>query len=249
MKKVISICGSDTDDDALSNYAMEVAEQVGREIAKRDGVLLCGGHGGVMRAACRGAKEENGITVGIMPFSKDEANEFIDIAIPTTIGYVRNFIVANSGDSFHNASSYGYNLDNMAYYGAEFEFNTVLFEKLTLFGNYTFRKSDYDPDKLLADAILLELAPKHKANLGIRYSLFNGTMITSDIRFVGNRKTEGNVMNLGSFTTVDLGFQHAFSENIVLRVYGANILDKDYQEVYGFPMPGFTYGANLKMTF
>ena len=99
MKKIISICGSDTDDDALSNYAMEVAEQVGREVAKRGGVLLCGGHGGVMRAACRGAKEENGITVGIMPYSKDEANEFIDIAIPTTIGYVRNFIVANAGDA------------------------------------------------------------------------------------------------------------------------------------------------------
>ena len=99
MKKIISICGSDTDDGQLSNYTMEVAEQVGRLVAKRGGVLLCGGQGGVMRAACRGAKEENGITVGIMPFSKDEANEFIDIAIPTTIGYVRNFIVANAGDA------------------------------------------------------------------------------------------------------------------------------------------------------
>lgn len=99
MKKIISICGSDTEDGLLSNYTMEVAEQVGRLVARRGGVLLCGGQGGVMRAACRGAKEENGITIGIMPFSKDEANEFIDIAIPTTIGYVRNFIVANAGDA------------------------------------------------------------------------------------------------------------------------------------------------------
>lgn len=98
MKKVISICGSDLDDSELSNYALEVAEQVGRLIAKKGGVLLCGGHGGVMRAACRGAKEENGITVGIMPFTKEEANEFIDISIPTTMGYVRNYIVANAGD-------------------------------------------------------------------------------------------------------------------------------------------------------
>jgi uncharacterized protein (TIGR00725 family) len=98
MKKLISVIGSDLDDDVLSNYALEVAEQVGRHIAKRGAVLVCGGQGGVMRAACRGAKEENGITVGIMPYLKDEANEFIDIAIPTTIGYVRNFIVANSGD-------------------------------------------------------------------------------------------------------------------------------------------------------
>lgn len=98
MKKVVSICGSDLDDSELSNYALEVAEQVGRLIAKKGGVLLCGGHGGVMRAACRGAKEENGITVGIMPFTKEEANEFIDISIPTTMGYVRNYIVANAGD-------------------------------------------------------------------------------------------------------------------------------------------------------
>ena len=98
MKKVISICGSDVDDGLLSNYTLEVAERVGKKIAQKGGVLLCGGHGGVMRAACRGAKEENGITVGIMPFTKEEANEFIDISIPTTMGYVRNYIVANAGD-------------------------------------------------------------------------------------------------------------------------------------------------------
>ena len=98
MKKVISVCGSDTDDDQMSNYALEVAEKVGRGIAKNGGVLLCGGQGGIMRAACRGAKEENGITVGIMPYESDEANEFIDIAIPTAIGNVRNYLVARTGD-------------------------------------------------------------------------------------------------------------------------------------------------------
>ena len=162
---------------------------------------------------------------------------------------VNNYIVANSSDSFHNASTYGYNLDEMSFYGIEFEFNTVLFEKLTLFGNYSYRKSHYDPAKLLAEAILLNITPEHKANLGIRYSLFNNTLITSDIRFVGERKTEGNVMNLDSFTTVDLGLQHAYSENIVIRVYATNIFNKDYQEVYGFPMPGLSYGVNLKITF
>ena len=52
-----------------------------------------------MEAACRGAKSENGITIGIMPFERDEANKYIDIAIPTNIGNVRNFIVANTGDA------------------------------------------------------------------------------------------------------------------------------------------------------
>ena len=162
---------------------------------------------------------------------------------------IDNYIVANSSDSFHNASTYGYNLDEMSFYGTEFEFNTVLFEKLTLFGNYTYRKTHYDPSKILAEAILLNIAPRHKANLGIRYSLFDNTLITSDIQFVGERRTEGNIMNLDSFTTVDLGLQHAYSDNIVMRVYATNIFDKDYQEVYGFPMPGIAFGVNLKMTF
>ena len=99
MKKLISVVGSDLDDDVLSDYALEVAEQVGRLIARKGGVLVCGGLGGVMRAACKGAKKENGITIGILPYTKEEANEYIDIAIPTNIGNVRNFIVANTGDA------------------------------------------------------------------------------------------------------------------------------------------------------
>ena len=98
MKKLISVCGSDGDDSTLSSYALETAENVGRLIARKGGVLMCGGKGGVMRAACKGAKEENGTTVGILPYSKDEANEFVDIIIPTNLGNMRNFLVVNAAD-------------------------------------------------------------------------------------------------------------------------------------------------------
>ena len=98
MKRLISICGSDGDDGNLSQCALETAEEIGRLIAQKGGVLVCGGRGGIMRAACKGAKEANGITVGILPLSKDEANEYVDIAIPTGLGNMRNFLVANSGD-------------------------------------------------------------------------------------------------------------------------------------------------------
>jgi len=98
MKRLISVCGSDGDDKRLSAYALEAAEKIGRLIAQKGGVLVCGGRGGIMRAACKGAKEADGITVGILPFSKEEANEFVDIRIPTGLGNMRNFLVANSGD-------------------------------------------------------------------------------------------------------------------------------------------------------
>jgi uncharacterized protein (TIGR00725 family) len=99
MKNLISICGSDADDESLSSYALEAAEQVGKLIAQRGAVLVCGGHGGIMRAACKGCKEENGLTVGILPYTKEESNEYIDIAIPTAIGNLRNYFVVNSGDA------------------------------------------------------------------------------------------------------------------------------------------------------
>lgn len=99
MKRLISICGSDGDDDGLPRCALEIAEEIGKLIAQKGGVLVCGGRGGIMRAACKGAKEANGITVGILPVSKDEANEYVDIAIPTGLGNMRNFLVANTGDA------------------------------------------------------------------------------------------------------------------------------------------------------
>lgn len=99
MKKLISICGSDVGDQYLSDKALDIAEKVGSLVAKKDGVIVCGGYGGVMEAACKGAKKENGITVGIMPFDKDDANKFIDIAIPTRIGHVRNYLVSWTGDA------------------------------------------------------------------------------------------------------------------------------------------------------
>ena len=98
MKRLISICGSDGDDEKLGSYALEVAEEIGRLVAKRGGVIVCGGYDGVMKAVCRGAKQEEGITIGILPFEKDDANEFIDIAIPARLGNIRNYLVSGTGD-------------------------------------------------------------------------------------------------------------------------------------------------------
>jgi uncharacterized protein (TIGR00725 family) len=99
MKTFIAVCGSDGDDVHLSSAALDVAEQVGRGIAQRGGVLVCGGRGGVMRAACKGAKELKGITVGLLPDSKDEANEFVDLPLSTGLGMRRNFLVVSAVDA------------------------------------------------------------------------------------------------------------------------------------------------------
>ncbi|MBV8387129.1 MAG: TIGR00725 family protein [Acidimicrobiia bacterium] len=79
--------------------AVAVAEDVGRELARRGAVVLCGGLGGVMEAACRGAKAEGGTTVGILPTDdRRHANEYVDIAIATGMGEARNALVVRAAD-------------------------------------------------------------------------------------------------------------------------------------------------------
>ena len=77
----------------------KLAEEVGREVARKGAVLLCGGLGGVMTEAARGAKEIGGVTVGILPGPKTaDANEFIDFPIATNMGQARNAIIVHTAD-------------------------------------------------------------------------------------------------------------------------------------------------------
>jgi uncharacterized protein (TIGR00725 family) len=75
-----------------------LAYEVGKHIAKNNCVLLCGGLGGVMEHAARGAKDNGGHTIGILPgFEISDANPYIDIAIPTGLSHARNILVVRSG--------------------------------------------------------------------------------------------------------------------------------------------------------
>jgi uncharacterized protein (TIGR00725 family) len=76
-----------------------IAEEVGRELASRGAVVVCGGMTGVMEAACRGAKSAGGTTVGILPTNRrSDANDWVDIAIPTGMGEMRNVLVVRAVD-------------------------------------------------------------------------------------------------------------------------------------------------------
>lgn len=96
----------------------ELAEAVGREIARKGAVLVCGGMGGIMEATCRGAHTEGGMTIGILPGeSRHMANPYVQIPIVTGIGYARNVIVVKSaqaviaiGGSYGTLTEIGYAL-------------------------------------------------------------------------------------------------------------------------------------------
>jgi uncharacterized protein (TIGR00725 family) len=79
---------------------LETAEAVGRELARRGATVVCGGRGGAMEAACRGAAEAGGTTVGILPGDdRSEANRWVSVAIPTGLGELRNALVVRAGDA------------------------------------------------------------------------------------------------------------------------------------------------------
>ena len=77
-----------------------LAEEVGRLVAERGAVLVCGGLEGVMAAACRGARSAGGLTVGLLPGADPaDANPWVDIPVPTGLGYARNSIVVKAGQT------------------------------------------------------------------------------------------------------------------------------------------------------
>jgi uncharacterized protein (TIGR00725 family) len=82
-----------------SEDVYKLAEQVGERIAKAGAVLVCGGLGGVMEAASKGAKKEGGTTIGILPgIDKNQANSYIDFPIVTGLGEGRNLLVIRNSD-------------------------------------------------------------------------------------------------------------------------------------------------------
>ncbi|OBW63196.1 MAG: TIGR00725 family protein [Dehalococcoides mccartyi] len=77
-----------------------LAEEVGKELALRQVTLVCGGMGGVMEAACRGASLNGGLTIGILPGnSREEANPYVQIPIVSSIGFARNIMVVKSAQA------------------------------------------------------------------------------------------------------------------------------------------------------
>ncbi len=115
-KRFIAVIGG----AQASKRELKLAEEVGRELAKEGVILVCGGLGGVMEAACRGAASEGGVTIGILPGeSRWAANKYVQIPIVTGMGYARNVAVVKSaqaviavGGSYGTLTEIGYALQN-----------------------------------------------------------------------------------------------------------------------------------------
>ncbi len=85
---------------SCSRRVYGIAREVGRLIAREGWVLITGGGPGVMEAASRGAKEAGGLCVGILPgWDASQANRYVDVRLPTGLGYARNVLVVRAADA------------------------------------------------------------------------------------------------------------------------------------------------------
>ena len=99
---LITVIGKSAKDprDPVPEKALRMAEEVGRLIAERKGIVVTGGLSGVMEAVSRGAKNAGGLVVGMLPgFDKRDANEYVDIAITTGMGWMRNTLTVRAADA------------------------------------------------------------------------------------------------------------------------------------------------------
>ena len=95
MTRYVAVVGS----GEASAEERAVAEEVGRGLAEHGAVVVCGGLGGVMEAACRGARAADGVTVALLPgHDRAAANPFVSVAIPTGLGEARNALVVRAAD-------------------------------------------------------------------------------------------------------------------------------------------------------
>lgn len=83
-----------TEEEARSAYA------VGKALAEAGVAVITGGLGGVMEAACRGAFEASGVTIGILPgLNPADANRFVSVPIATGLGELRNYLIVRAADA------------------------------------------------------------------------------------------------------------------------------------------------------
>lgn len=88
-------------DSSCADEEVQLAYQVGKFIAKNNCILISGGRGGVMEGASKGCKDHNGLVVGILPQLNEiqsKANLYLDVAIPTNMGWTRNSFVPMASD-------------------------------------------------------------------------------------------------------------------------------------------------------
>lgn len=153
MRRIISVIGAGT----CTRREFNLAHEVGRLLAARGIALACGGLFGVMEAACMGAKDAGGTTIGFLPgTSREDANRYVDLAIPTGLRDARNMIVATCGDA---VIAVGGKLGTLS------EIALALKRGIPVVGLFTWK---LDPDRLFETRVPAASSAEEAVDLAVR---------------------------------------------------------------------------------
>jgi uncharacterized protein (TIGR00725 family) len=151
-RKIIAVIGGYN----CTPEELQIAESVGKEIARQNAILICGGLSGVMEAACKGAREEGGLTIGVLPGdTRQSANPFVQIPIVTGIGYARNVVIVKSA---HAVVAIG------GSYGTLSEISFALRENIPVIGLNTW---SFSRNNQIDTSVIQAQSPIDAVNLAI----------------------------------------------------------------------------------
>jgi uncharacterized protein (TIGR00725 family) len=155
MQRVIAVIGP----GHSTRREYDTACEVGRRLAERGFAVATGGLSGVMEAACMGAKEAGGLTIGILPsYVRLDANRYVDVAVPTGLRHGRNVIVATVGEA---AIAVGGGLGTLS------EIAIALRHGVPVVGLSTWR---LDPDRLFDRRVPAAKTPEEAVEMAIRFA-------------------------------------------------------------------------------
>lgn len=201
------------------------------------------------------AEEGNSYEIGLKKRIGENTNYRIAVYYNDISNYIYNNIAYTTG-----MNRQVYNIDNVKIYGVELDGQHKINKQLTTFANYTYQKTSKPQDNkngipLLGSLTELDYHPAHKFNFGLRYQTKDNTQIALSGRYVGSQKAiymVGNtatLQKLGGYTVVNLSITHTWEDDKEASLFVDNLFNKQYSEVYGYPMQGTTYGFAYKQKF
>lgn len=163
----------------------------------------------------------------------------IDIRVEGYCNYIDDYISSESHS--YPLIRYSDNIDKVWTRGAELEFNRCTDAGLGVYFNYNFYLVDWFDDSLEIEPFLMELTPRHRFNTGLTYSVFNSTSFTLDSRAAIGRHSKSG-LEMDDYFILNFGAEQGFfDQKFMINLRVENIVDVDYHEIYGYPMPGRTF--------
>jgi outer membrane cobalamin receptor len=140
---------------------------------------------------------------------------------------------------------YADNIDKVWTKGAELEFNRSAKVGPGIHFNYNFYLIDWFDDSLDIDPFLMKLTPKHRLNVGFTYSLLRMTSLSLDSRIALGRSSKTG-LTMDDYSIFNSGIEQGlFNQKLKINLRVENILNTNYQEILGYPMPGRSFTATL----